>query len=342
MTVVRLFNEQISVKLHPAGLLALALATAVLLLTAVISLLSGSFELSPTEVWAALQNPEADARHHLVVWEFRLPRILVAALSGALFALSGAMLQNLTRNALADPSLIGISQGAALAVVAMIVLFPETDSQWRELAAFSGSLAVAAMIRVVSGEGHSLKFILMGIGVAAFITALTSAMLTYGDIEEAMSALAWLAGSVNSATWADVQVLALASAALILLYLLQARAMSPMALGHETATGLGLPLKRVGRIQLLSAVMAAALATAVVGPLGFVGLLAPHLTRQILRTGPATLLLMTALVGGLLVMAADLVGRVLFDPIQLPAGLVTSLIGAPVFIWLMLRPRPSL
>ncbi|EAR07878.1 FecCD family ABC transporter permease [Reinekea blandensis] len=342
MTVVRLFQDQISFRLQPSGLLALGMAVALVLLTLVISLLSGSFELSPQDVWQALQNPLADAQHRLVVWEFRLPRTLVAVFSGALFALSGAMLQNLTRNALADPSLIGISQGAALAVVALIVVFPEFGNEWREVAAFSGSLGVAALIRLVSGEGHSLKFILMGIGVAAFITALTSAMLTYGDIEEAMSALAWLAGSVNSANWSDVRILAIACSVLIVLYLLQSRALSPMALGHETATGLGVPLRRVGRVQLLSAVMAAALATAVVGPLGFVGLLAPHLTRQILRTGPATFLLLTALVGGLLVMIADLAGRVLFDPIQLPAGLVTSLIGAPVFIWLMLRPRPSL
>lgn len=342
MTVLRLLNERISLRLHLRGLSAVLLGAGLILLTAMISVGLGSYDMSLMEVWTALISPENQSREVLVIWEFRLPRTLVAAFSGALFALSGAMLQNLTRNALADPSLIGISQGAALAVVAMIILFPEFGDQWREVAAFTGSLLVAGLIRTVAGEGHSLKFILMGIGVAAFITALTSAMLTYGDIEEAMSALAWLAGSVNSATWADVRILMLATVALVLLYLLQSRAMSPMSLGAQMATGLGVNLRHLGQIQLLSAVVAAALATAVVGPLGFVGLLAPHLTRQLLRTGPATFLLLTALVGALLVMLSDLAGRLLFAPVQLPAGLVTSLIGAPVFVWLMLRPRPAL
>jgi iron complex transport system permease protein len=193
------------------------------------------------------------------------------------------------------------------------------------------------LIRFVAGQGNSLKFILLGIGVAAFITALTQIMLTYSDVESAMSALAWLAGSVNSATWTDVSLLGMAAVILLIVYLAQSRVLSPLSLGAETATGLGVRLIWVNNNQLVSAVLAAALATAVVGPLGFVGLLSPHLTRSLIRTGPALFLMITALVGALMVLVADLIGRMLFAPIQLPAGLLTSIIGAPVFIALMMK-----
>lgn len=336
---IRLLNDRFSVKFHPQGLLWILLITLSAAMLVVTSTRMGSYPMTLTDVWQTIHGAADNTRHQLIIWEFRLPRTLVALLAGALFALSGAMLQSLTRNALADPSLIGISQGAALAVVTLIVVFPEVGGYWREISAFAGSLLIAIVIRLVAGSGRSLKFILMGIGLSAFVSAITSAMLTYGDIERAMSALAWLAGSVNSANWQDVRILAFATTGLLITYLLQARAMSPMALGTEAATGLGVNLRWLGNSQLVLSVTAAALATAVVGPLGFVGLLAPHLTRRIINTGPATFLVLAALVGGLLVLTADLIGRTLFAPIQLPAGLLTSMIGAPVFIWLMLHQR---
>lgn len=336
MIVLRLFNDALSTRFRPIGLWLLLAGLLAWLALMAVSASLGSYQMSISEVWQTLIGNAPSAQHHLVVWEFRLPRTLVAGLVGALFALSGAMLQSLTRNELADPSLVGISQGAALAVVTLVVIFPELGGYWREVAAFVGALLVAVLIRLVAGQGNSLKFILMGIGMAALVSAFTSAMLTYGDIDRAMSALAWLAGSINSATWGDVQILAAATAALLGLYLLQARAMSPMALGQAASVGLGVNLSWLAATQLASSVLAAALATAVVGPLGFVGLLAPHITRAMVKTGPANFLLLTALNGALLVLLADLIGRTLFAPTQLAAGLLTSLIGAPCFIWLML------
>ncbi|WP_119396279.1 FecCD family ABC transporter permease [Salinibius halmophilus] len=342
MVVIRLFNEAFSTRFRPIGLTLMLAGLLIWLGLVAASASLGSFNMNLAEVWQTVIGNAPSAQHELVVWEFRLPRTLVAGLVGALFALSGAMLQNLTRNSLADPSLVGISQGAALAVVTMVIVFPEVSGYWREVSAFAGSLLVALAIRVVAGKGNSLKFILMGIGMAALVSAITSAMLTYGDIDRAMSALAWLAGSINSATWSDVKILSVATAALLILYLVQARSMSPMSLGHEASVGLGVNINMLATTQLVTSVLAAALATAVVGPLGFVGLLAPHITRTMVKTGPANFLLLTALNGALLVLFADLVGRTLFAPVQIAAGLLTSLIGAPFFIWLMLSRKSQL
>lgn len=339
MIVIRLFNQAISTRFRPIGLIFILSGLAAWAVLIATSASLGSYNMNLAEVWQTVLGNAPTAQHELIVWEFRLPRTLVAGLVGALFALSGAMLQNLTRNALADPSLVGISQGAALAVVTMVIVFPQVTGYWREISAFAGSLLVALLIRLVAGKGNSLKFILMGIGMAAFVSAITSAMLTYGDIDRAMSALAWLAGSINSATWGDVKILSFATTALLFLYLVQARSMSPMSLGHEASVGLGVNLNLLATSQLVTSVLAAALATAVVGPLGFVGLLAPHITRSMVKTGPAVFLILTALNGALLVLLADLIGRTLFAPLQLAAGLLTSLIGAPFFIWLMLSRK---
>jgi iron complex transport system permease protein len=235
--------------------------------------------------------------------------------------------------------LVGISQGAALAVVILTMVFPQYIDQLREVVAFSGAITVALFIQRLSGHGHTLKFILLGVGVAAFIAAITSTFLTYGNIESAVSALAWLAGSVHSVSWREVSILSIVFTLIFILALSQARKMSVISLGNEAAIGLGISLKQAANIQLFTSVSAAAVATAIVGPLGFVGLLAPHLAKRLTQCGPATHLILTAAVGATLVLLADLVGRSLFAPAQLAAGLVTSLIGAPLFAYLLIRNK---
>jgi len=304
--------------------------------------MSGSYSLSLQDSFASLFNQAhllTDQQAALIIWEFRLPRSLVAICSGALFAISGALLQNMTRNPLSDPSLVGISQGAALAVVTLTIIFPAYIDAWREISAFVGAVFVAIIIQLLRDKGKPLKFILLGIGVAAFISAIISSMLTYGDIQSAMTALSWLAGSTHISSWHDVSVLCIAAFVIVVLAIYQARAMTVISLGDEVAIGLGVNLKQLMYTQLCLSVAAAATATAVIGPLGFVGLLAPHLARKIVHCGPANHLLLTALVGAILVLAADLIGRTIFAPTQLAAGLVTSLIGAPLFVYLLIKNK---
>tara|TARA_R110002020_G_scaffold19053_18_gene66157 strand:+ start:1366 stop:2427 length:1062 start_codon:yes stop_codon:yes gene_type:complete len=333
-------NEAIALRLPVRAVAIVSLLVLALLAVSAVSLATGSYGLALEQVWATLRGMTISAAIDNVVWEFRFPRTMVAALAGAMMALSGASLQNATRNSLADPSLLGISQGAALAVVAMAVLLPSQTVLLRPWAAFAGSILVALAIRGLSHSqqgGSSLRFILMGIGLSAFIASITSALLTYGEIDRAMAALAWLAGSINAATWSDVWTLAGWSAVLIPGLLGLSRTMSALRFGEATATGLGAKVALTRNLQLALAVGLAAIATSVVGPLGFVGLLAPHAARRLAPSGMALHLLLTALTGALLVGLADLVGRSAFAPIQIPAGIITALIGVPVFVTLLLR-----
>lgn len=341
---LRLYHERIALRLPVAGLVMLFGLLLLLMAVVSLSLTLGSFPMTLADAIRVLLGDQSNRQMQLVVWEFRFPRALVSALVGAMLGLSGAALQNVTRNALADPSLVGISQGAGLAVVALSVLKPEWLSHWRPVAALLGSLSVAVMIQLLTLNrqgGSSIRFILMGIGFAAFISALTSVLMTYGQIDRAMSALAWLSGSINAASWRDVHLLSLALLLLLPSLLLLSRLMAVQTLGEASAIGLGAPVRSLRYALITVAVALAAIATAVVGPLAFVGLIAPHVARSLSRTGLGLHLLITAGFGALLVACADLLGRVAVAPVQVPAGIVTAIIGVPFFIYLLLRSGKS-
>lgn len=338
--VLRSPRERIALRLPVRGIMAIAILAVLLIGVLALSLMLGSYDMTLETLLATLSGNTVSTAIDNVVWQFRMPRALVAALVGAMMALSGGALQNVTRNGLADPSLVGISQGAAMTVVVAIVVFPQIDYGWRPVLAFGGALGVAAIVQALSFQrrgNNTIRFILLGIGVSAFISSITSAMLTYGDIDRAMSALAWLAGSINAATWTDVHVLSLWCLILVPLILGLSRIMSVLRMGEATAIGLGAPVRwaRYGLIAV--GVGFAAAATAIVGPLGFVGLIAPHAARRIARSGPGIHAIITALCGAFLVAIADLIGRAAFAPIQIPAGLITAIIGVPVFIYLLQR-----
>lgn len=298
-----------------------------LVAVAALSLLSGAYPVSMSG---------DDPLGLIVLAEYRLPRLLLAMGCGAGLALSGALLQGLTRNPLADPGLLGVTQGAALAAVALIVLAPAAPYGLRLPVAFGGALAAAALVQAL-GRGAALRLILSGIGLSALLSALISALLTHGGLREAETALGWLAGSLHAATLPQAGLMALILLALAPLCALLAPALGVLRLGEEVARALGLPLLRARRLVLLVAVLAAAAPVALVGPLGFIGLIAPHLVARLSRS-PAQHLWLSALSGAALLALADLAGRSL-GPVQVPAGLITSILGAPVFLWLLIR-RP--
>jgi iron complex transport system permease protein len=342
--VIRSPRERLALKLPLRAILVLAGLLLALLLTVSVSLATGSYGVALGEVLDTLRGITISRAIDNVVWEFRFPRTLAAALVGAMMALSGAALQNATRNGLADPSLVGISEGAALAVVTLTVMFPEVSSAWRPWSAFAGAILVAFTVQGLAHTrqgGSTIRFILMGIGLSAFISSITSAMMTYGEIDRAMAALAWLAGSINAAGWNDAWTLLAWASVLIPVLLLISRSMSALRFGEAAAIGMGASVRAVRNMQLGVAVALAAIATSVVGPIGFVGLIAPHAARRLAPSGMALHLVLTALVGGLLVLLADLVGRAAFAPLQIPAGLLTALIGVPLFIALLLRSRAT-
>ena len=316
--------------------IALGLALALLLLG---SLWFGSYPLTAPDIWLRLSGAVEDAGS-TIVWQIRLPRVLAAASAGALLALSGAILQGVTRNPIADPSLIGVSQGAGLAVVTALILFPGANPSLRPVLAFGGAMAATVTIQWLTADRsgrNNMRFILTGVGVAAFLSAVTSALLSYSHIERAQSALSWLAGSVHDTTWTEVTYLVMSLTLVAAASAQSARSLSILRLGPEVAAGLGISVSRSRARLVILSVAAAATAVAATGPIGFAGLLAPHMARRIATSGVGLHLCMTGFLGALIVAAADLLGRTVAAPVQVPAGVVTALIGAPFFLFLMIR-----
>lgn len=338
--ILRTRNQTVALRLPRRGV---QLACALLILCVTLtfaSVMTGTYALSLTDTLNTMTGHAPSAMAHTVVFEFRLPRTLCALMAGALLGCSGALLQAMTRNPLADPSLVGVSQGASLAVVISIILLPEMPQTLRPIAAFVGAAVVAALIQTLSQKstgGNAMRFILSGIGIAALVSAITSALLTYGRIQDSMSALVWLSGSIHSSDWTDVAILALATAAMVVVLPALGRRITALGLGDDMATAVGLNVR--GTNLLLTALSVALAATAVssIGPVGFVGLVAPHLARRLTRSSAGLHLLLTALVGALMVATADLTGRLVVAPLEIPAGLITALIGVPVFLALILR-----
>ena len=335
-------GKRVSFRLDRRALPVLLVLLFLLLAVAVLSVSYGEYRIAPLDVVRATLGLETgNEDHRLVVRLFRLPRIVLAALVGAALAVSGAILQGITYNPLADPGILGISSGAALAAVSLLIYFTAVPALLLPWAAFGGALLTAALIYLLAWRGGSspLRLILIGIGFAAAAQALTTLLVVFGDINDVQRAFVWLSGSVYGRGWADVRVLALWLAVLLPVTFLSARQLNTLSLGDESATGLGVGLERTRAFLILLSVALAAGAVAAAGTVGFVGLVAPHITRRLVGPGHEGLLPASALTGALLVVTADLIGRTVIAPSQLPAGLVTAVIGAPYFMYLLWRYR---
>ncbi|WP_299038827.1 iron chelate uptake ABC transporter family permease subunit [uncultured Pseudokineococcus sp.] len=300
-----------------------------------VALSVGDFPLSPVEVLGALVG-RGEGGAELVVLQLRLPRALAAVVAGACFGVSGAVLQALLRNPLASPDIIGISAGAGAAAVVAILglgLSGLAVSAAAALGALATALAVAALATRGSLSGY--RFVLVGIGAAALLNAVTSFALTRAQATDAAQALVWITGSLNGTDWDAVGPLLLGAGVLLPVSLVASRALSGLGVGDDAAAGLGL---RVGRARLLLVVVAvglAAVATAAAGPVAFVALVAAPIARRLLPGRSA--LGASALVGALVLSASDLVAQ--HAPLlpQLPVGVVTGVVGAPYLLWLLVR-----
>jgi iron complex transport system permease protein len=299
----------------------------------------------PIAVWNIIQtllgfdtgNPD----HAFVIYSLRLPRTLAAFMVGVALAISGTIFQGLTRNPLADPSIIGIDAGASLVAVAVIVLWPDAPVYTLPVAAFLGALLMAVLIYSLAWQGGTspILLILLGVGLSAIAGAFTSLLITFGSIDDVSQALVWLAGSVYGRTWEQVVALLPWLLVFVPLALGLARHLNVLNLGDDLATSLGSRIEWQRALLIVVAVALAGSAVATAGTIDFVGLIAPHLGRQLVRANHQSLLPVSALIGGGLVVSADFVGRSLFAPIELPCGVVTAAIGAPFFLYLLVRHR---
>jgi len=319
----------------------------VTLVVLVFSISYGEYDITPWEVLqtltGTLPDDHADARNYnLVVHTFRLPRILTAFLVGMALATSGAIMQGITRNPLAEPGILGVSAGAGLAAVSIIVWLDNVPLSLLPWAAFGGALATAVAIYVLSWKQSGsapIRLILIGVAFAAVLGALTTFMLVFGDINDVQQAYVWLAGSVYGRNWEHVHTLGAWLLVLLPLAIFSARQLNTLGLGDEIARGLGTRVELQRLLLLVISVALAAAAVAVAGTIGFVGLVAPHITRRLVGPSHEGLIPITALFGGALLVLADLIGRSIIAPSELPIGIVTALIGAPYFVYLLYRYR---
>lgn len=337
------FSLKIDRRAPPAAAVILAVTFAVL----VVSISYGAYDIS---VWEVLQTltrtlpaDHPDSRSfNLVVFTFRLPRILTAFLVGMALATSGAILQGITRNPLAEPGILGVNAGAGLVAVSIIVWFRDVPMSLLPFFAFGGALLVALTIYILawkSGGSSPIRLILIGVALAAMLTSATTFMLVFGDIRDVQQAHIWLAGSVYGRNWEHVHTLTAWLIVLLPLAIFSARQLNILAFGEEIASGLGLRVEAQRLCLLTISVALAAVAVAVAGTIGFVGLVAPHITRRL--TGPSHegLIPVAALFGGGLLVTADLIGRWVIAPSELPIGIVTALIGVPYFAYLLYKSR---
>ena len=335
-------NIKIPLPLAGAGqqLPALLLLLIVLLITALAAALIGAFPIPALSLLQANLTPQEQA----VLNSIRLPRVLLAVIVGAALAVSGAALQGLFRNPLADPGLIGISSGAALAVALMIVIIGPLPGilglYGLSIAAFMGGLLTSIVIFRFAGltGASSVTYILLaGIAINALASAGTGFLAYLSDDQELRSLTFWTMGSLGGALWPGVLICAsLVIPATFVLYR-NAQRLNILLLGESEARHLGVDSERLKRNIIICTAISVGAAVAVSGIIGFVGLVIPHLIRLTLGPDHRLLIPASALLGAIILIIADTVSRTLLAPAEIPVGIFTSLIGGPFFLWLLIK-----
>lgn len=325
-----------------------------LLASVTLAVMIGPVPLAPTLVWRValhqllpgLVTPNWEPYQFTIIWEIRFPRVLLGGLVGAGLAVIGTTMQALVRNPLADPYLLGVSSGASLgAVMVMLLGVSWFGSLSLSLSAFVGALLALSVVYVLAQQGGRLptgRLILAGVAVSYIFSALTNVVIFNAANGEAVkSALFWMLGGLGGARWdylgLPALVLVLGSAYLVV----QARALNILSIGEETAATLGVDAGRFRRqIFALTSLMTGTL-VAVSGGIGFVGLMLPHMLRLLVGAEHHRLLPVTALAGAIFLIWVDVLARVVVAPQELPIGIITALLGAPFCIWLMRRGTPA-
>ena len=272
----------------------------------------------------------------------RVPRTLFGLLAGASLGLSGCLMQNITRNPIADPSILGVNTGAALFVVIGLAFFQITSASQYILFGFLGAMVTALFVYGMAAYGTQgptpLKLALSGAATSIALRSLIST-LTMPDTHVMDIFRYWQTGSIGGASWNSLVALLPCFMTGILLAFALAGYLNTLSLGDEMATGLGTPVKMVRSLAALAGVLLCGATTALAGPIGFVGLMVPHLMRLVFGNNMYILLPFSALGGSILLLGADIIGRVVMNPSELEVGIVTAVLGAPVFIWIIRKAR---
>lgn len=323
----------------------------VLAVTAVGSILIavtiGPADLSVGAVWGViiehLGGPDSDLppMRAGIVWDLRLPRVLIAGIVGSSLAIIGAVMQTLTRNPLADPYLLGISSGASLGAVVVLVLGVGSGITALSVGAFIGAIGAFVLVILFGRRGHRLlptRMILAGVAVGQFFSAVMSAVIIWvGEPHATQSVSFWLSGSLSAARWPSVVIGSTALIGVLLLVLWHGRSLNAFAFGDDAAATLGIDVTRLRWILFVATALLTGCMVAISGAIGFVGLVIPHAVRFLVGPSHHRLLPISGLTGAIFLIWVDALARTAFAPREIPVGVVTAIVGVPAFVMLMRR-----
>lgn len=309
---------------------------ALLALVMLVSMRFGSLKLTFAEIVGTLWN-RPDGINGQIIFNIRLPRILLGALVGGSLAAAGTILQGGMRNPLASPGIIGVSAGGGLGGILVMLVLPQFGYLLVP-AAFGGALVTAVLVYLLAWKRgvNPVRLILAGVAVSAMLGAFSSTILIL-NAEKAGGVLDFTIGSLSARSWPQIEQVAPYMAAGFAVALMLGQKLNILTLGDEVATGLGMRVERTRFLLLAVAALLAASAVSVAGLLGFVGLIAPHIVRIVIGSDNRFLIPASALFGGIMVVGCDTVGRMAMDPSELPVGVIMSLLGPPFFLWLLRR-----
>ena len=319
--------------------------TIILFASMIIAVGFGSIEIETSavinEVATFLQGNKTDSPNSMIIFDIRIPRILFAAISGAILSLTGMLMQTVSQNYLADPYILGVSSGAGMGAVFCIItgvaqIFAPYGVY---VGAFLGAaLATVIVVRIAGTSNSPIKLVLIGMGISALFSAFTMLEI-YGSKNEAQvrSAMFWLMGSFSGIQWAMIPVAFAVLFALIIFIWLFRHELDLILLGREEAQHLGLSTTRMQQAVVLISSMAIAVTVSIAGIIGFIGLVIPHIARFIGESRHAVMLWFTSLIGAVVMVWADVIARSLFKPEEVPIGILTACLGAPIFMQIINR-----
>jgi len=322
------------VSFRAIGFYAITLSMMVLLFG--LSIRLGTYTLSFEEIWAAFQP---DDKNYFTLMEYRLPRAVLAILLGGALAISGVLVQSVVRNPLASPDILGINNAAGLVAVSVLMFLPNLAFYWMPIFAFLGGVLSFVILWIVCGFNfRPIKMAIIGVALSALWAAISHYLMLTNPVE-INTAMLWLTGSLWGRSWSYLNVVLPWLVILLPLPFIFCRDLDTLGLGENKASTLGVTVNKVQISVLVLAVALSTTAVAICGPIAFLGLVAPHLARRLVGGRHRTLLPAALIIGALLLQLSDILARVIDPPTELPAGILTAIIGAPYFFYLLMRTK---
>ena len=306
-----------------------------LIIVSILSLSKGTVLIPTKDIWMAIFQ-KGEELNQIIIWELRLPRLIASLLVGSSLGMSGALLQGMLRNGLASPYLLGISAGSGLVIVVFLTF--GIAQIFIPIAAWSGAIITTFLVFILAKSANKIsieRLILGGVAISSLFGAIQATLLLQAEDGRIQAALTWLIGSLNARGWDEIKITWLPIILALIISLLLARQLNLLSLGEELSMSLGNSLLRSRCIIGAVATLLTASAVSIGGLIGFVGLIVPHFSRLLIGNDYKNILPFSALIGGLTLSTADLIAR--SGPIEVPVGIVTSLLGAPIFIFILYR-----